>query len=271
MQNIFNKKNMFILISIFLGFTISLSYNKVFNESFLVLFILISVFIYIIFYFLADIRDIDIEKFQLIRDSLEDINMEEEESLRINNPFINIHQQKEEEEIIQQLSKNILTEEEIMQPVQQLSQNALIEEEEPIQTMTTPNTPTTSTTSSSSIPTGYGPLNINISYNSQNSINELDNGKNISPNKGKSVESSESPNIGNNSDGRIHNNSDWIYGNNAWTKTPDFYIPAKKPYQNEIINARSYKENDTQVCPLMVNTPWTEYKSGDSEPEPYNL
>ena len=39
---------------------------------------------------------------------------------------------------------------------------------------------------------------------------------------------------------------------------------------NEIETARKYKENNN-VCPLMVNTPWSDFKSGDDIPEPYNV
>jgi len=134
------------------------------------------------------------------------------------------------------------------------------------------------------------PLNINISYNSQNSLNEIDNNNNtskecnkenkcneIKENKCNEMKENKSKNLGNNCDNsRIYNNGDWIYGSSAWTNDPDYYIPEKNKVKeisqplNELINSKKYKENKN-VCPLMINTPWTEYKSGDSEPEPYNL
>jgi hypothetical protein len=123
--------------------------------------------------------------------------------------------------------------------------------------------------------TGYGPLNINISYNSQNNNNELDNNKTSNENKENSCVKNENQNqnknLGDYKDTtRIHNNSDWVYGNNAWTNNPDYYVPRKVPQPlNQLMNTKKNKENT--VCPLMINTPWTEYKSGDSEPEPYNL
>jgi hypothetical protein len=133
----------------------------------------------------------------------------------------------------------------------------------------------------------YGPLNINISYNAQNSVNEIDNQKNIDmPHRNQYREKQNlSKNLGNFNDGRIYNNSDWIYGNNAWTDFPDYYIPNKNtnvlndgnyPVRtisqtlNEMINTKKYKGNN-EVAPLMINTPWSEYKSGDSEPEPFNV
>jgi hypothetical protein len=128
---------------------------------------------------------------------------------------------------------------------------------------------------------GYTPLNINISYNSQNSTNELDNNRIFDPNKenfgisdkqqNQTNGQLKNKNMGNyNDDSRINNNKDWIYGSNAWTNSPDYYIPQKtaKPL-NEVMNTKKSKENI--VSPLMINTPWSEYKSGDSNPDPYNL
>lgn len=111
---------------------------------------------------------------------------------------------------------------------------------------------------------GYTPLNINISYNSQNSINELENESNSDDKeykRKKELNHNLSKNLGNNDNTRIFNNSDWIYGQNAWTNNPDYYIPLKDAKKNET----------SHVSPLMINTPWSEYKSGDSDPDPYNI
>ena len=162
--------------------------------------------------------------------------------------------QEEEEEIRHTIQRKKKT----------YKKNQVHEEEE-----SNPDIPKPVTKSSQSVPVeGYGPLNINISYNSQNSVNELDSNKIDDDDDCKKIKRKPSKNLGKyEEDGeRIHNNSDWIYGTHAWTNKPDYYIPNK----NEIANANKYKKNDL-VCPLMVNTPWTEYKSGDSEPEPYNL
>jgi len=132
------------------------------------------------------------------------------------------------------------------------------------------------------------PININISYNAQNSTNSNNNNK-LSQNENEnenemkknttSNNNSCSRNLGNiGGISRIYNNSDWIYGTNAWTNSPDYYIPDKNCYNcdncpkplNEIATARKYKENNN-VCPLMINTPWSEFKSGDDIPEPYNV
>ena len=139
---------------------------------------------------------------------------------------------------------------------------------------------------------GNAPININISYNAQNSTNSNNNNKlsqseSIPSNSNQLLNNNQllntnqilNRNLGNiGGVGRIYSNSDWIYGTNAWTNSPDYYIPDKnsnncdncpKPL-NEIVTARKYKENK-DVCPLMINTPWTEFKSGDDTPEPYNV
>jgi hypothetical protein len=78
---------------------------------------------------------------------------------------------------------------------------------------------------------------------------------------------------------RVYNNSDWIYGNSAWTNAPDFYIPRKNEYLppdvdnnvqyisqkvNEVLLRKKFSD-DKNVCPMMVNTPWSEYLSGDKQ------
>ena len=97
---------------------------------------------------------------------------------------------------------------------------------------------------------------------------------------------------------RVHNNNQWMYnwnvdntGTNSWETDADYYIP---PEYNEnvalddlarmrsnitprpqIQNEINYKVNKAKekctVCPVEVNTPWSEYKSGDKEPEGFNL
>jgi hypothetical protein len=116
------------------------------------------------------------------------------------------------------------------------------------------------------------PVNINI-YNGE--VEKPDNKKDDSCKKSKNLGDYKS---------RVYNNSDWIYGNNAWTDTPDFYIPTPNdllPTYNNNVQDISQKENEVllkkkfseskMVCPMMVNTPWSEYKSGDKEPTGFNL
>jgi Ca2+/Na+ antiporter len=116
------------------------------------------------------------------------------------------------------------------------------------------------------------PVNINI-YNGE--VENPDNKKDDSCKKSKNLGDYKS---------RVYNNSDWIYGNNAWTDTPDFYIPTPNdllPTYNNTVQNISQKQNEVllkkkfsdskMVCPMMINTPWSEYKSGDKEPEGFNL
>ena len=133
-----------------------------------------------------------------------------------------------------------------------------------------------------SSPTPSSPFNINISYNSQNSINELDNDKESSHkenirknNSNHNLQSNDSKNLGKVGDNtRVYNNSDWIYGDSAWTNNPDYYIPEEvRIIPQKPLNewAKTMQQKGKTVCPLMNNMPWSEYKSGDSDPEAYNL
>jgi Ca2+/Na+ antiporter len=309
-----NKNNLFVLFSIFLGLIVSFFYNKEFNETFIVMFVLISIIFYIIFYFLADIRDKEnftnyynsnlftneyYKADNNIREYLEDIVEEEHSTKYFNNHLKNIVEEEnysiknnlnndklnitdEEQHIIKEKSHpyNVIEEElSIPSSLNNIQQN--IPEEETSKYVK-PDLNNILLTNPVPNGTSYTPLNINISYNAQNSNNELDNNKFVDnddkedlyrKNKNKNKSKSKSKNLGDYSYSdttRIHNNSDWVYGENAWTNNPDYYIPRKVPQPlNQLMNTKKNKENT--VCPLMINTPWTEYKSGDSEPEPYNL
>ncbi len=141
---------------------------------------------------------------------------------------------------------------------------------------------------------GNTPINININYNGENIINDNDNNKllrtkqnnkNDNKNQNKKNDCATSRNLGDYSS-RVYNNSDWIYGTQAWTDSPDYYIPHEDNYllplnytnrvdtvsqkQNELTLKKKYSKKDPP-CPLMINTPWSEYKSGDKEPTGFNL
>jgi len=289
-----NKKLIFLLFSVFLGLLISFFYNKEFNEAFLLMSILITIIFYIIFYYLADIRN----KENFINNNC---IIEEESNTSINNNYIieeesnpSINYPIIEEESNKLIDYNYIIEEELNMSddiiqsttnIEQPTKNIIQEEQSSLNNYVKPDL--NKILMNNPIPNGnpYSPLNINISYNAQNSNNELDNNKTVSENKENSCmknqnqtqtqnqnqTQTQNKNLGDYNDNtRIHNNSDWVYGNNAWTNNPDYYIPRKVPQQlNQLMNTKKNKENT--VCPLMVNTPWTEYKSGDSDPEPYNL
>jgi hypothetical protein len=144
------------------------------------------------------------------------------------------------------------------------------------------------------------PININISYGNvdSSSVKEDKNtevkNQNIKPNK-KKVDNNKNNNQGNVNCSRVYNNSDWIYGDKSWTNKPDYYIPQSKESKytncencesckncctckNEKNDIRKSlnefiftKKSQNDVSPIMINVPWTEYQSGDSDPEAYNL
>jgi len=289
-----NKKYLFIFISILLAFIISSFYNKNMDINFLMIFIVISLFFYIVFYYLGSSREsyTDYNKFyennyhtydnlnnHILRDHLEEEEHIEEEInhkvYKLNLPKKNLENHQIEEEISNVTPSQIKEEE-----VNNNTYNKIVKPDINRILLENPISKTAS------------PLNINISYNSQNSINELDNNDKKNDKECKASNNNDnnknnSKNLGSYCDNsRVYNNSDWVYGSNAWTNDPDYYIPNKgcnNKYDkdnncvkevpqplNELINTRKYKENKN-VCPLMINTPWTEYKTGDSEPEPYNL
>jgi hypothetical protein len=280
--------------------------------NFLMIFIVLSLFFYVVFYYLGNTREnyADYNKFytnnyhsydnlnnHILRDHLEESEYIEEENGKKEYKNHKIEEKINQEEYRHNLHQ---IEEEVSNihpsQIQEETNNypSQIQEEEvnkiPYNEIVKPDinkilleNPIGKTTS---------PLNINISYNSQNSINELDNNEkkndiDYKPYRDNTNNKNKSKNLGSYCDNsRVYNNSDWIYGSNAWTNDPDYYIPNKgcsNKYEkdnncitevpqplNELINTRKYKENKN-VCPLMINTPWTEYKTGDSEPEPYNL
>ena len=315
-----NKIFLFMLISIILGFIISYYYNRNFKGPFVLYFIICSVILFILFYFLGNCKN-DVERFStniFLSEEEESRNFPSEEESRnvfqseeeSRNIFqseeesLNIFQSEEESRNIfqsEEESRNIPSEEHHL-----ISGNyaQLEEEEDNIQNISDNSLNSSSTTPLSTSTNGNNPININISYNSQNSINELDNNESrlmktpVSNNSNSN--SNSNSNINNNIlansekkyinrnlglinpkcddsvGSRINTDGDWIYGKQAWTNNPDFYTPEeyiKQTYKrgwNEMTEANKYRKN-TDVCPLMANVPWTEYKSGDSEPEPYNV
>ena len=306
----------YILFSFLLGFTISFFYERKFNMKFIIMSLLISLILIILFFYLGNNKKENFDNYYY--DKLHDLqnkynnsyNTEETQDTEdtedtednIENRTLpehnfNIHKEPRfEQDDTQNLTENNNTEEE--ETLNQSTNNNSNTEEEETKYFPKPHT------NSLSMMYDKMPLNINISYNSQNSTNNLDNNKVVAngiengSNKngnGKMPKKKCNKNKGtyNYSDSRVYNNSDWIYGDYAWTNEPDYYIPGDdcdedKPHPkntinscptvnisqplNEMVSARNYRKfNNENVCPLMINTPWSEYKSGDSEPEPYNL
>ena len=240
---------LFILLSFFLGCIISFYYIQAFTLPFIYLVIIITFILYVLFYFLGGGNQ---EHFQSVyfRNSMEDMDIEEELHTTLST---------QPEKITDVVSSN-------QSPVSTQSSVSTVEEETisnpyPI-SYTLPDTNTYVMNDILPVQTdkisNYLPVNINIQYNP--------------PETTKEVNVEKSRNLGSNLErnGRIYNNSDWIYGTYAWTDNPDYYIPDKrtetslgivpKPYTNTSTNLSS----NSRVCPLTINSPWAEYKSGDS-------
>ena len=343
----------FIITSLFLGIIITFYYNKNINLSFILTALLITIIFYIIFYFLGSTKienfsnDMNFNNYYKYNDSdsnnfnIFDYLEDDENTFQPKaHPYLSIPEEDNENNIIEEENEIIvlppINNVPVLPPINNVNVPVIELPKETIQysppdlnnifmnTPTPGNVPIQSTN-------GYGPLNINISYNSQNKANEIDTHKkenikieedNVFVNKRNM-----NRNLGE-INSRIHNNSDWVYGQNAWTNNPDYYIPNKyndnfnnkennnanndtnnnvnnnvnndtnnnvnnkdnifrqsdlikkqnnKVYNipqflNNIINNSDNKyHNNGKVCPMSINTPWTEYMSGDSEPEPFNL
>jgi len=333
----FNKNMIFIITSLFLGIIITFYYNKNIDLSFILTALLITIIFYIIFYFLGSTKiekfsnDMNFNNYYKYNDSdsnnfnIFDYLEDDENILQPKaSPYVSIPEEDNKNDIIEE--ENTIIE---SPPINDLNVQPIIELPKETTQYSAPdlnnifmNTPTPGNIP---IPTtnGYGPLNINISYNSQNKANEIDTHKkenikieedNVFLNK-RHI----NRNLGE-INSRIHNNSDWVYGQNAWTNNPDYYIPNKaidkfnnstnynsarnndanndanndsnnisfqqsdliKKQNNKVYNIPQFLNNiinnsdnkyhtNGKVCPMAINTPWTEYMSGDSEPEPFNL
>lgn len=311
-----NKKYLFLIFSIFIGFIISYFYIKEFNETFIILFLVVTLLLYIIFYYLGNIDNKENFSNIIVRDSIKDIDEESnniqknncpcpipnEESFHIPNKEI-YHSVEEEKYYIpdkENITQNIIfkenlqaeEEEENVLPYVDTEYSELNNLEIPNYSSNNTNTPDLN----NYLLKNPIPFNINISYNAQNSVNKINN-NNEEPESPSSALSSkpsskpsstpsstptstpsstscntqqsfETKNLGNNSNGRIYNNSDWIYGDFAWTNNPDYYIPLNdikisQPL-NELINTKKYRNNN-MVSPVILNSPWSEYKSGDNK------
>jgi hypothetical protein len=258
-----NKNFLFIIISIFLSFIISKFYIKNIDKKFICTFLILSIVIFTIFYFLGYSNK---EYFHGNVTILDDLSTELSYITDKNKD--NVHVSEETNNIVEE--ENYHKENIVIHNKIHKEEKIILTESEPSKQYVIPDI-------NKLLLSNPTPININISYNSQNSVNELDN---IKSGEKEPIKNKVKENSGERCDkGRIFNNSDWIYGENAWTNNPDFYIPDKlknsNPLKkisqplNELLNKN--KKSNNNVCPMMVNTPWSEYKSGDSEPEPYNL
>jgi hypothetical protein len=276
----YNTKQIIIynILSFLFAIIITLYYNKKIDMNFYIFFILLFIIFYLFFYLMNleykenfDNFNYYIEKY----DTLKERNIKDEwyNKNRVS------HEEEEEEYI---MKKVVISEEEEIKTSSSINSN-IIQEEVKEEEKEKENKPNNKIDLDNIMllnnlkGSSCSPVNINISYNGENGVPKVENNKscNTSNNNSKNLGIYKS---------RVYNNSDWIYGNNAWSNSPDFYIPTPNdllpPFKNNIKNI-SQKENevllkkkysdDKIVCPMMVNTPWSEYKSGDKEPSGYNL
>lgn len=260
--------SIYCLLSFLLSLIITIFYVKKLNKQYYFVFILLFIVFYLFFYLMNLENKEDFNNYNYYATGDYD-KLYESKNKKINNKH-NLLQEEEHHNLIHE-------EEHHPQPIPQEKEYHSQEEEElsktyesnlknnivDLEKMSIKNSVKGNTCS---------PVNINI-YNGE--VEKPDNKKNNSCKKSKNLGDYKS---------RVYNNSDWIYGNNAWTDTPDFYIPTPNDLlptynnnvqdisqkQNEVLLKKKFSESK-MVCPMMVNTPWSEYKSGDKEPEGFNL
>ena len=259
--------SIYCLLSFLLSLIITTFYIKKLNKQYYFVFILLFIVFYLFFYLMnlenkEDFNNFSyyVEGYDKLYESTKHNLAEEEEHHHHNKRHHNLTQEEEHHIIHQEEETNTplpAPEEETIYEVP-IRQNNVDLEKLSIKNSVKGNT--------------CSPVNINI-YNGE--VEKPDNKKDDNCKKSKNLGDYKS---------RVYNNSDWIYGNNAWTDTPDFYIPTPNDLlptynnnvqnisqkQNEVLLKKKFSESK-MVCPMMVNTPWSEYKSGDKEPTGFNL
>jgi hypothetical protein len=284
----------YILFSIFLSFVINYYYIRELSTTFFFYFLIVFAVLFILFYFLAfpkkqEKQELE-ENFEIYDDSFgnigesysfaqeEEMIQEEEEQKESGEEESEEESHPEEEEEISQ------TEEEEMKNNNQFDSDIpFFHSRFDRQFGDGMNRSITSPSANA-----YGPLNINISYNGKNTINEVDGTekKRCEPEKRNTGSQKY---LSDNPSSRIYDQSDWIKSYTAWSDSPDYYIPRKtdddeenedqesqikrmkkRNLDNEIYASYKYNEK-CSVCPLMAEQPWSSYQSGDKEPIGYNI
>ncbi len=292
-----NKYNLFLITSCIIGMMIGLYYKK-FNKEFMIT-LFIAVLIMYSLYYLLEIDKEVLEKYENViyadignmldkldnyteNNDTKEYHQEEhhqEEHHQEEHHQEEHHQEEHHQEEHHQEEHHEEKQHKKPKQPKKVKQHSIslvpTEEEQPDKTHNLP----------IGLTEKYLPFNINISYNAQNSTNNLNNGDKDKGISGGYVNTVPIPSknlgpIGNCGLSRIYNNQDWIYGSNAWTNDPDYYIPHKTehcpqtiiPKEKKPLNeiAMSKFKDNTEACPIEINTPWTEWLSGD-EPEPFNL
>ena len=335
-----DKNNSYLIISIILGFLITLFYIHTFDTIFLGNFILISFILYILFYYLGnkEVSEnfVDFEEEQEQQNEMEENQnqmeenqnqMEEENNLMEEEHDYNeeeidfeegvdfeeeeskdktfMEQMEEQEEHIKDAQEMEEYQEELLHKMEEeemhIGKPAKVpKDDDGFMKKIMENINNIKTGINSGIGLGISPVNINLSCGG----GKLDD-SNYAPIKPNNRSPQRCPDV-NKQSSRIHNNSDWIYNNSYWknqdesynynnddnggklspcskgTNNDDYLLPCIQPEANKIpqtlnnlMNSRKSNNNDN-VCPMEINMPWSNYKTGDDKDtnkilEGYNL
>ena len=307
-----DKNNSYLIISIILGFLITLFYIHKFDTIFLGNFILISFIIYVLFYYLGnkEVSENFINPEQEHHGEVhhgEEHHGEEhhgEEHHGEENHDEEHHNYEEEEMKDKTFMEQMEEQEEHIREAQEMEEHQeellhKMEEEEMHIQQKTPsqdndgfmkkimdNLNNLKTGINSGIGLGISPVNINLSCGGKSDDSSYTpTGPNRSAQK-------RCPDV-NKQSSRIHNNSDWIYNNSYWKNQDDSYnyddnnsgklspcskgnnddylLPCIQPEANKIpqtlnnlLNKRN-TNNESNVCPMEINVPWANYKTGDDK------
>ena len=328
-----DKNNSYLIISIILGFLITLFYIHKFDTIFLGNFILISFIIFVLFYYLGnkEVSENFInlgeehhgeehhmkqeEEHHMNQEEEHHMNQEEEhhgEEHHMNHEEEHTgheeeHNYYEEEEEIKDKTfmEQMEEQEEHIKEAQNMEEHQeellhKMEEEEEMNILQKipsqdndgfmkkimDNLNNLKTGINSGIGLGISPVNINLSCGGKSEDSNYATMKTNRPAQKRC------PDV-NKQSSRIHNNSDWIYNNSYWKNQDDSYnyddnnsgklspcskgnnddylLPCIQPEANKIpqtlnnlLNKRN-TNNESNVCPMEINVPWANYKTGDDK------
>ena len=297
-----------ILISLILSTSISYFYLRKINVTFLIYVITIFLISFTIFYLLGP-QNNHVESFNNIQEKFFDDNQEElntdEELLGNSSEEYNQEETYQEEERNQQESnqeeelnqqeehirKSIEEEEELEEEIEEKPERKSLENNNFLRKIFSGN----HNQINPGIGIGVSPVNIYINGD-KTSVDKFGN------NKGKSNQPPNDCSKCTNNDNyfkkasRIYNNSDWIYDKPQWCSNDnnnekynydknDYLLPNSEINRkvnkipqtlNEAINSKKPK-NKSEPCPLDVNKPWSNFKTGDDKesgeiiPDGFNL
>ena len=307
-----DKNNSYLIISVILGFLITLFYIHKFDTIFLGNFILISFIIYVLFYYLGnkEVSENFINPEQEHHGEVhhgeehhgeehhgeehhgeenhdeEHHNYEEEEMK--DKTFM--EQMEEQEEHIREAQEMEEHQEELLHKMEEeemhIQHKKPSQDNDGLMKKIMENINNSKTGINSGIGLGISPVNINLSCGGKSDDSSYTpTGPNRSAQK-------RCPDV-NKQSSRIHNNSDWIYNNSYWKNQDDSYnyddnnsgklspcskgnnddylLPCIQPEAtkipqtlNNLLNKRK-TNNESNVCPMEVNMPWSNYKTGDDK------